>query len=197
MRIIDDMVSDFRYKKYKDKFLRFNVSPAMARFFNADDGINIIKMVNGCKDFFVLKDTIIVDLLGPRKNDFLISSLLFGLYFDAFNLYSYMYIDPEVRREIAICDLNKEKTELFFRENDIELFSYFSEKYGIDRNEYNSFIKSLFQVTLDDNELYNSKIIKDVEKMLMGWTLCGRFTSCDQLIEAFNNINENNIKKAI
>ena len=115
MRIIDEIVSDVKYKKYKDRFLELSVSPVLATVARSDDGINIIKMVNDSYDYDYLKDSIIVDLLGPRENDYLIFSLLFGLYFDVFNLYNYMYIEPEVRREIVSKEINANLTKEFFK----------------------------------------------------------------------------------
>lgn len=197
MRIIDDIVCDFRYKKYKDRFLKFRVSPIMVTVINSDDGINIIKLVNKSQDYINLKDLIIVDLLGPRENDYLIFSLLFGLYFDVFNLYNYIYVSPEVRRDIAITDPNSSYTKNIFKENDSDIFSYFKEKYGLDREDYDRLVKSLFEVNSQESILYNSPIIVDMGKILMGSTLQGSFSSCSELIELFDRKNEINTKKLV
>lgn len=197
MRIIDDIVSDFRYNKYKDKFIKYRVSPIMATVINSDDGINIIKLVNRSQDYSYLKDSIIVDLLGPRENDYLIFSLLFGLYFDVFNLYNYIYVSPEVRRDIAITDPNSSYTKNIFKENDSDIFSYFKEKYGLDREDYDRLVKSLFEVNSQESILYNSPIIVDMGKILMGSTLQGSFSSCSELIELFDRKNEINTKKLV
>lgn len=197
MRIIDDMICEYRYKKYKDKFTRFNVSPMMATVFWSDDGINIIKMVNKSRDYNYLKDTIIVDLLGPRENDFQIFNLLIGLYFDVFNLYSYMYVDPDVRREVAVSDIDKDKTLDFFNSHDRELFLYFEEKYGIDIEMFKKIKNALFSINDNDNYLYNSPIIYDIGKILMGYTLSGKFLGCQELIDFFDTKNAIKYKKTI
>lgn len=197
MRIIDEIVSDVKYKKYKDKFIRFRVSPVMATVARGDDGINIIKLVNSCSNYNDLKDSIIVDLLGPRENDFLIFSLLFGLFFDTFNLYSYMYINPELRRNIALLEPNCSGTRDFFKEKDNEISSYFEEEHGIDIDTYHKIIDSLFEVRDYDGDFYNNPIIIDISKILMGWTISHKFTSCRELIELFDRENEINRKKTV
>lgn len=197
MRIIEDVVSDIKYKIYRDKFIRFRVSPVMATVTRGDDSIDIIKLVNNSSDYNYLKDSIIVDLLGPRENDFLISSLLFGLYFDTFNLYSYMYINPDLRRDIAILEINSSETRKFFDENEREISSYFEEEYGIDTETYHRIINSLFEVRENEGNFYNNPIIVDISKILMGWTISQKFTSCRELIELFDSKNEINRKKTV
>lgn len=197
MRIIDDMIMEYRYKKYKDKFTRFNVAPIMATVFHSDDGINIIKMVNSSRNYEYFKDSIIVDLLGPRENDFQIFNLLMGLYFDVFNLYGYMYIDPDVRRDIAVNDINKDKTLDFLNSHEEELFLYFEEEYGIDKETFSKIKKELFSLNDYDSYLYNSPIIYDIGKILMGYTLSGKFLGCRELIEFFDTKNAIKYKKTI
>lgn len=197
MGIIDDIVRDYKYNKYKDEFIKFRVSPVIAAVPNSDDGINLIKMVNDSDNYDNLKDSIIVDLLGPRENDYLIFSLLFGLYFDTFNLYNYKYINPEVRRDIAITEPNCFSTKKIIEDNDFALFLYFEEKYGIVREEYDLLIKSLFDINIGDSSYYNSRIVEDLGKILMGFTLNGSFTTCEELIDLFDRKNENNLKKLV
>lgn len=197
MGIVDGIVKDYKYNKYKDEFIKFRVSPVMATVSNSDDGINIIKLVRESQNYDFLKDSIIVDLLGPRENDYLIFSLLFGLYFDTFNLYNYRYINPEVRRDIAITEPNRVSTKKIIEDNDLELFLYFQEKYGIGREEYDLLIKYLFDISIHDSIYYNNSIIVDFSKILMGFTLNGSFTTCQELIDLFDRKNENNYKKLV
>lgn len=197
MRVIDEIVSDIKYKKYKDRFLKLSVSPVLATVACSDDGINIIKMVNDSYDYDYLKDSIIVDLLGPRENDYLIFSLLFGLYFDVFNLYNYMYIEPEVRREIVSKEINANLTKEFFKRYESQLLSYFEEVHGIDSETYHKMINLLFEIREFDSQYYNNPIIVDISKILMGYTLSGKFIGCSELIELFDRENEINRKKTV
>ncbi len=194
MRLFKELKDD-QTKSYKDRCEAFRISEQLLMERKEKDAISIAKLVEKSKDFENLKENIREELLNDKETDYFHFSLLFGLYFDVFNSYPYLYISPEVRKIILKKEIKNSITRDFLSKNQSLLEKYFSEQYGIDSDFYHSIVDSLFQVNHQNSILYHPDIIMDIGKILMGYSLSDSFFGCKEAINSFEDKNNNTVEK--
>lgn len=202
MRIIDDFVDDFTEKFYKDKAGICRVSLKMVRKKRGENSISICTLLRFCNDKIGFDTLVRQELDSDRKTDFYDFSLLMGQFFGVYNLYSYVYVDREIRRKIMSFNHDFHNTKNLLEKNKNKIFEYLSSKYDLTLLEYESIINKMFTI-VNDFSIYNNDIVREVGKILMGSCLYAYdyfngdnsfLINCGDAVNYFDECNEEKIK---
>lgn len=202
MKMIDDMVDSYVLTKYQEKANSLGVSSRMLIGRSANDGISPLMLVKSSSNRQQFEDLVDAELTINKNTDFYHFSLLMGKYFGVYNLYTYMFVVPKMREEIMRRKPNLSKTIAFFNKYNDNIFGYVEEMYGFSRDEYNEVLKNMFR-RRDDYGLYNSPIVQDIGKTLMGCSLLesenglGLFIRSGEAIRYFEQKNRLDVNKNV
>lgn len=201
MGFVSDIVGDRKTNKYKEQFKALGVS---TRFFYHKHPVDCIQL-----DDMALKVTskeglrrkVCVSLYYREKPDFYDFSLIMGLFFDTFNIYSYQGLTEDMKKELISLDLNSKTTRNFLNEYSSSLIDYFQKTYDINADFYQKEVDKMFTV-VDDESLYGNVVCNDLGKILIAsyltmasfdnrWSkndIASRISS-GQMIEEFDRLN--------
>lgn len=198
MRIIDDLENDVKELVYKNKAKLCGVSPLMLKGRIARDGISIIKLLRVSKDKMQFDDLVRSELISERNTDFHDFSLLMGQFFGIYNLYSYEFVDKSIKTKIVSSNVDRKYTNMIFDKYSDKIFEYVSINHNISHDDYINLIVKMFKI-IDDYSIYNSDVVKDIGKILIGNCLyaidyfdgnCENLIDCDEAVNYFNDYNE-------
>ena len=190
---IEDFENSIRWNLYGKKCKELNVSREVLFGRRYDDGIHLEKIISQSFDYDQFVNNVSHELIRSKNTDYLHFSLIMGLYFDCFHLYNFMYISPEVLKDVVPTISGGIDTMRFLKNHEYEIFSYLEEKYGISYEKYTYLINKLFDVSEYDQSFYNSNIVRDIGMILMGNSLGKHFYSCQDAIDLFNKRNSKSI----
>ena len=156
----------------------------------ASDGINISKLIHDSSSRDDFKDKVVCEVSRDDNTDFLHFSLIMGLYFGCFNLYNYLYVSPQVRKKIVWGNIDRNDTVNFIIKNYSSLLEYFQAVYGIDDEFLRATLSKVMLLNDEDMSLYNSDVVRDLGKILMGRTLKGEYSNCYDAIAVFDEENK-------
>lgn len=202
MRYFEEKENEKRIKKYGNKANHLNISWNLLRGRRAADSINIVKLIENSDNFNDLKNNVAIELYNSTQVDFLHFTLILGLFFDCFNKYDYhQKIDLEVIKKIVESKPNSTKTLEFLGEYEEDLYKYLASRNQLDYETYQNILRSMFVINNDYYfKLYNSDIVWEIGKVIMGYTLNPNINSCEEAVIEFENQNEpkkEKIKKGI
>jgi hypothetical protein len=196
MVIIDELIDDYRIKKYGKLALNYNCSNLMLTGSKSEDSIRMEKLLLEAKSTNTFIDSIVRNKLNEDYNvDFLDLSLISGLYLGVYNIYCYKYIKKDVRKTLSNSNIERDKSLKFLENNSREIYKYLNEKYEIDEELFTDIISKLF-VLRQDYSLYNNEVVFDILFLLMGKTLydenfkSDEFISCEKYLDYFKEENE-------
>lgn len=169
MRIVENIVDDYKLKKYGRMALELNTSTEFLKGRRSVDGIKIEELLSAAHgNFLKYQELIGKELNQSYKVDFLDFSLLMGIFFGVYNYYCFEYINKDVRK-ILINNVNisRTKTLEFIKNNCQDIYNYLYEKFCIDKDYFIKIVGSLFKLH-DDDSLYNDEVVKEIAYILMG-----------------------------
>ncbi len=190
----------FAVKLHGKKAINLKVSPKMLFSKTGKDNLSISYLVRKSKSNIEFRKRVEKELLFRTTSNFHDFSLLMGLYFGVFNLYGYMYIDSNLKKELLKGEPSFFKTKKFLDNYEQEIFSYLEKKYHLDFSDYKQIYQQLFTVSPDS--FYSDAIYQDIGKIIMGNQLYHqdhpqdkRVLGCEKLISYFDQKNQTDLEK--
>ena len=167
MRVFEEMADEARIKKYGPKALELDVSYNLLCGNAMNYGIPIHKLIAKASSKEDFNRKVLGTLYDSERTDFYDFSLLMGLYFGVYNSYGYLYVAPEVKREVIEANPNREDTISFLAQYQEAICHYFQEAYDFSDLQTTSFVEKMTDV-LTGSELYHKSYVHDFGKLLMG-----------------------------
>lgn len=178
MGFVSDIVGDRKTNKYGEHLNHLAVSN---RFFYHKHPSNCIQpdeLALGANSKEELRRTVCVSLYYRGKPDFYDFSLIMGLFFGTFNIYSYQNLTENMKKELVSLDLNSEITRNFLSEYSSSLIDYFQKTYDIHADFYQKEVDRMFTVA-DDESLYGNIVCNDLGKILIAsYLTMSSFDNC-------------------
>lgn len=206
MRLIDEIIDDYRIKKYGNLAHILKTSHKMLVGGRGADNIKIEKFLIASQgDFSNYQELIKNKLSEDYKLDFLDYSLLMGKFFEVYNLYCFIFINKEIRKKIINSNLiTKENTINILKLNVANIYQHMFKKFKVDFASFKVFLSSLF-IVKDDFSMYNNQMFNELSYILIGnylfleeYGLGNGFIGSEESIDFFNKMNkisENNKKR--
>lgn len=206
MRLIDEIIDDYRIKKYGNLAHILKTSHKMLVGGRGDDNIKIEKFLIASQgDFSNYQELIKNKLSEDYKLEFLDYSLLMGKFFEVYNLYCFIFINKEIRKKIINSNLiTKENTINILKLNIANIYQHMLQKFRIDFESFKAFLSSLF-IVKDNFSMYNNQMFNELSYILIGnylfleeYGLGNGFIGSEESIDFFNKMNkisENNKKR--
>ena len=206
MRLIDEIIDDYRIKKYGNLAHILKTSHKMLVGGRGADNIKIEKFLIASQgDFSNYQELIKNKLSEDYKLDFLDYSLLMGKFFEVYNLYCFIFINKEIRKKIINSNLiTKENTINILKLNVANIYQHMFKKIKVDFESFKAFLSSLF-IVKDDFSMYNNQMFNELSYILIGnylfleeYGLGNGFIGSEESIDFFNKMNkiyENNKKR--
>lgn len=167
MRVFEELADEARIKKYGLKAKEFDVSCNLLCGNAMNYGIPIHKIIAKASSKEDFNRKVRTTLYDSERIDFYDFSLLMGLYFGVYNSYGYLYVAPEVKREIIEANPNREDTISFLNQYQEAICHYFQETYDFSDLQTTTFVGKMTDI-LTDRELYHKSYVHDFGKLLMG-----------------------------
>lgn len=198
MRVVEEIINEYRIKKYGELALDLKTSHLMLIGGRAEDGIKIEKLLIASKgNFYRYQEIIQEKLLEDYNVDFLDFSLIMGKFLGIYNLYCYIDINKEIRKKIINNKLiTKKNVQNIITNNVRDIFTYLASKFNITFNDFKKFLASIY-IIHDDYSLYNYPLFFELAYILMGNylflefnTLSNGFIGCEDSIDFFHKMNK-------
>lgn len=166
MGILSDFSGCRRMERYGEHAISLNVSPRFLYHKYPGDCLPINKMIidsTSCEKFRRKAD---IFLFSHGKTDFYDFSLIMGKFTGIYNIYSYEFLNEELKKEISGDSIDSRDVFLFLDRHFNSFAEYFQNQYHISSDDVQKDIYRMFKVSLDDT-VYRSPVCRDVGKILI------------------------------
>ena len=153
-------------ERYGEHAVSLNVSPKFLYHKYPGDCLPINKMIIDSTSFEKFRRKADIFLFSHGKTDFYDFSLIMGKFTGIYNIYSYEYLNEELKREISGDSIDSRDVFLFLDRHFNSLAEYFQKNYHIASFDVEKDIYHMFEVSSDDT-IYRSPVCRDIGKMLI------------------------------